>query len=151
MMILGYRSDVRIATSKKNYQKLKEHVKEYLQKHDKNYNLLESCDVMLNNEEICYFGWDHIKWYDGCEGFEHIAAIESGLDYLEENDMSFTFARMGENYDDYEERNNDAGEENFRGYIPYPSVIRKFDDIDLKQELDNMKFIDKNQDLEVAI
>ena len=33
-------------------QKLKEHVKEYLQKHDKNYNLLESCDVMLNNEEI---------------------------------------------------------------------------------------------------
>jgi len=58
---------------------------------------------------------------------------------------------MGENYDDYEERNNDAGEENFRGYIPYPSVIRKFDDIDLKQELDNMKFIDKNQDLEVAI
>ena len=39
---MGYRSDVRIVTSKKGFEKLKEYVEKYLKEPSAKYNLLEA-------------------------------------------------------------------------------------------------------------
>lgn len=70
---MGYRSDVRIMTTKK---------------------------FKAENDYAVYFGWNWLKWYDG---YDSVDAIESGLNHLRDKNMSFRFARIGESYDDYEE------------------------------------------------
>ena len=44
---MGYRSDVRIVTSKKGFKVLDDYVKKYLREHDKNrnWNLLKRPDI----------------------------------------------------------------------------------------------------------
>ena len=87
---MGYRSDIRIVTSKKGYEVLKEFVKKYLEEKDldtKEYNLLECLEVKAEDKEQIYFGWNSIKWYDGCEGYEDVDAIVQGIDHLGENEI----------------------------------------------------------------
>lgn len=60
---------------------------------------------------------------------------------LEENDYSYRFARLGEDYDDYEEKyyDSDSDKEN---YLEFPSVLREFEDeyiIDLMKVNDNLE------------
>lgn len=101
---MGYRSDVRIITTKKGYNELKKYVDAYLKNREIDYNLLDNCDVFKHGNEEYYFGWDNVKWYENYEGFEDVDAIESGLDFLANNGYSFKFSRMGESYEDYDER-----------------------------------------------
>ena len=51
----------------------------------------------------------------------------SGLDYLEENNYSYRYARIGENYDDYEEKYFESDEEEEQD-LEYPSMTRYFED-----------------------
>ncbi len=149
MMILGYRSDVRIATSKKGFNILNNYVEERMKElNKKDYNLLNYLDINKENKGVCYFGWDSIKWYDGCEGYEDVDAILEGLDKLEEKDISYHFARIGENYDDYDEFNYDGDdEEGLETYVPYPSMTRYFDDEDIAVQME----ITKEPELEETI
>ena len=119
---MGYRSDVRIVVTKEGYKKLEKFVNEYIQEQ---YNILNNKDIEKITEEYHYLGWNHIKWYEGINGYEAINAIMKGLDYLAENDFSYRFARIGEDYDDIEERSFDSEEEE---YLEYPSILREFDD-----------------------
>ena len=124
---MGYRSDVRIVTSKQGFEKLKEYVEKYLKEHNEKYNLLENLDTDIKNDNECYFGWNSIKWYDFDAFYEHVRAIMHGLDRLQENEYSYRYAILGENNDDYEEQyyeGNRDGEE----YLEFPSLIREFDD-----------------------
>lgn len=122
---MGYRSDVRIVVTKEGYKKLEEFVENYLKGIEiaKQYNLLNHKDIEKVTEEYHYLGWNYIKWYEG--DYEDVNSIVKGLDYLAENDFSFRFARIGEQYDDIEERNFDSEKE---GYLEYPSILREFDD-----------------------
>ena len=74
---MGYRSDVRIVTSKKGFKKLNDYVKNYLKDKNEDYNLLEHLDFKVENSYEKYFGWNGIKWYDGCEGYEEVTEIIS--------------------------------------------------------------------------
>lgn len=58
-----------------------------------------------------------------------------GLDYLRDNEYSYRYARIGENYDDYEEKNIDGDND---GYLEYPQLERYFDDdsFDLTNNVD---------------
>lgn len=124
---MGYRSDVRIATSPKGHKVLKDYVKDRLDKLNKtNYNLMESCDVEVKGKYTHYFGWNSVKWYDGFDGYEEVDAIMDGLNYLEEQNLSYRYARIGESYDDYDEMSYDGEEDND---LEYPSMIREFDDM----------------------
>lgn len=125
---MGYRSDVRIVTSKEGFEKLQEFVENYLKEKKVNieeYNLLNLLDVESKGKEQCYFGWNSIKWYDFCDD-PQIDAIMNGLDYLEENEYSFRYMIIGENLDDIEERYYDGEKEDID--LEYPSLIREFDD-----------------------
>lgn len=124
---MGYRSDVRIITSKEGFEKLKEFVENYLQEHhSEDYNLLKECDIKEEDKEQCYFGWDYIKWYED-DDYAEIDAIMKGIDYLGENEYSYRYMRIGENYEDCEQRDYDGDKDN-GVCLEYPSMIREFDD-----------------------
>lgn len=122
---MGYRSDVRIITSKKGFEELTNFVKKYLGEIDCKYNLLDNLQINEDRGDQIYFGWDYVKWYEGCEGYEDITAIENGLDHLSTKGYGYRFARIGEEYTDYEERCDDGDDEDWLDWI---YVTRKFDD-----------------------
>lgn len=121
---MGYRSDVRIITSKEGFEKLKEFVKNYLKEHNEEYNLLEECDIKKQGKEQYYFGWNYLKWYDG---YVDVDSIMQGLKYLEENEYSYRYMRIGESYEDIEEQSYD-GDKDKNIYLEYLSMTREFDD-----------------------
>ena len=130
---MGYRSDVRIITSKKGFNELNKYVKDYLSKldHDE-YNLLDNLKFKAENDYSVYFGWNWVKWYSS---YESVDAVESGLQHLKDKDMSFRFARIGESYDDYEEDSYESENEEEQD-LDYPSMIREFDDSYVIAEMD---------------
>lgn len=124
---MGYRSDVRIVTSKKGFEKLSEFVINSLKEQKinvKEYNLLEDLDIKVEGKEQIYLGWNYLKWYDG---YPEVDAIMEGLNYLSENEYSYRYMIIGESYDDIEEQSYD-GEKDKDVYLEYPSMIREFDD-----------------------
>ncbi len=130
---MGYRSDVRIITSKKGFNELNKYVKDYLSKLDfDEYNLLDNLGFKAENDYSVYFGWNWVKWYSS---YESVDAIESGLQHLKDKDMSFRFARIGESYDDYEEDSYESENEEEQD-LDYPSMIREFDDSYVIAEMD---------------
>lgn len=126
---MGYRSEIRIITSKEGYEKLNEFVEQYLKDTEED-NLLKECDIKNIGKEQCYFGWNDIKWREN--DFKDVDAIMEGLNYLGENEYSYRYMRMGENYDDIEEQFYD-GEKDEDIYLEYPSMIREFDDEYIKE------------------
>ena len=63
---------------------------------------------------------------------------------LEDEDISYHYARIGESYDDYDEQSYDSTEG--QDYIPFPSLIRRFDDDEIKREMSaNFNKINKNE------
>ena len=137
---MGYRSNVRILTTKKGYEELKKYVEEHVNEFKKNnlkegtianymdcdFNLLNQTDIsnLSSNKSQIYIGWNDLKWYNG---YEDVDAIMAGLNHLEENNFSYRYARMGESYDDYEEQYYESEIEEEQD-LYYPSMIRGFDD-----------------------
>ncbi len=135
---MGYRSDVRIITSKKGFNELNKYVKDYLSKLDHDdYNLLDDLKFKAENDYSVYFGWNWVKWYSS---YESVDAIESGLQHLKDKDMSFRFARIGESYDDYEEDSYESEYEEEQD-LDYPSMLREFDDSYIIEEMDRVNSV----------
>ena len=135
---MGYRSDVRIITSKKVFNELNKYVKEYLKNlNHEDYNLLDDLKFKAENDYSVYFGWNWVKWY---QGYESVDAIESGLQHLKDKDMSFRFARIGESYDDYEEDSYESENEEEQD-LDYPSMLREFDDSYVIAEMDKINSV----------
>lgn len=122
---MGYRSDIRIITSKDGFERLKEFIKEYLKDNKEDYNLLEECDIKEEGKEQCYFGWNYVKWYE--HSYPEVIAIMEGLNHLGENEYSYRYMRIGESYDDIEEQFYD-GKKDENIYLEYPNMLREFDD-----------------------
>lgn len=124
---MGYRSQVRIITTKKGFDELKKFSDNYLKTDNeyKEYNLMDAFDVDKSTKDIHYFGWDWVKWYEG--SYKAVDAIMDGLNHLEDNNISYKYARIGEEYDDFEEQSFESDDE-AEPYLEYPSFIRDFDD-----------------------
>lgn len=143
---MGYRSDVRISTTKKGYKELRNFVADYLKNHKRQDgteypNLLDMVDIQEENSRQVYLGWNNLKWYD--DDFIDVQAIMKGLDYLENHDLSFSYARMGESYGDYDRKFNDGKDIEEGNYLEGPSINWSFDD-DYTEYL--MHENDKNKD-----
>ena len=145
---MGYRSDIRIITSKDGFEKLKEFVKNYLKEHNEDYNLLEECDIKQEGKKQCYFGWNYVKWYEN--DFKDVDSIMEGLNYLGENEYSYRYMRIGEDREDYDEQFYDADRES-EPELEYPNLIREFDDeyvLDLIKETQEMNHDNKEENKE---
>lgn len=129
---MGYRSDVRIITSKKGFDKLKNYISEYLKENKSDDNILDYLDAKKECKNFVYLCWDNIKWYDE---YISVEAITKGLDDLEEKGYSYRISRFGEEYGDYEESYFD-GEKDKNSNIPFAWFERKFDDDHIDKEID---------------
>ena len=135
---MGYRSDVRIITTKKGFNELNNYVKKYLkEKGNDDYNLLDNLKFKAENDYAVYFGWNYLKWY---EGYDSVDAIVDGLNHLKENNMSYRFARLGESYDDYEEESFESELEEEQD-LDYPSMLREFDDSYVIEEMNRINSV----------
>ena len=117
---MGYRSDVRIITTKRGYDELRKFTDKYAK----------------------YIGWNSIKWYEyGGSDYEDVNAIMEGLQHLKEQDLSYRYARIGESYDDYDEHYYESENEEEQD-LEYPSMERYFDD---EYVIDNMKSVEEKE------
>lgn len=123
------KSDVRIVTSKKGFEVLKNFVENYIKEHSEEkdiINLLEKIDLKYENSKQCYFGWNEMtNWNEYFN--KSVGAISNGLMELEEHNYSYRFYRLGEDKEDYEEYHYDATREGEQD-LEYPNIIREFDD-----------------------
>lgn len=146
---MGYRSDVRIITSKKGFDELKKFTDNFLEEKNWKYgNLLDDSMMIHENKFSKYFGWDSIKWYDYIDGYEDVSAIMDGLKHLEENDLSYRFARLGESLDDYEEFSYESDNEDEQD-LEYPCLSRQFDDNYTIENMMEYDDYDNQEEMEV--
>ena len=125
-----YRSDVRIITSKKGYEKLQKHVEKYLKDKKEDYNLLENSDLRYVSSKGVLIGWNSIKWYEWSD-YAEVDSIMDGLNKLKDDDYSYRYARIGESYCDLEEdyydsRSNDEDFDADIDIICYSFFIKLF-------------------------
>ena len=103
---MGYRSDVRIRTTKEGYEIMKEEIDKYLnEKVEDNLdytpaNLVKHTDNTDIDGNVVTMDWNYIKWYDF---FPEIMAVINALGILQEKDIDYQFMRVGEDLDDIEE------------------------------------------------
>ena len=112
---MGYRSDVRIRTTKEGYEVMKNFVEKYIKENIKedelkgyDYNLLNSAEITEAEDSIT-LDWTYLKWYDGI--FKEVDAVMNSLDILSDKNIDYQYMRIGEEIDDIEERwsiNNDS-------------------------------------------
>lgn len=123
---MGYCSDVRIVMRKKDYPKFSKYVEDYIAEKQAQYNLMENIDVKEEGTQTIYIGWNYLKWY---EEYPEVQAVYEAFNKFRDEGLSFTFARIGEDYADYEEDYNSND-------LPFPQLMRYFDDTQITAELD---------------
>ena len=138
---MAYRSDVRIVVSSKGYEELKKYVSDNLPPDLKQYNLLDNTDLKLLRKDQIMLGWNAVKWYEYAD-FEEVDSIMDGLDSLKDKNYSYRYVRLGEQFDDIDEKYVD-GESDKDIFLEYPQVERYFND--------DLFIIDvnKNEEMEV--
>ena len=129
---MGYRSDVRIIVSKNGYKELEKFVDKFLKEKNEDYNLLKETDIFKQSKYTTYLGWNSVKWYE--YSYNDVDSIMQGLHYLKEKGMSYRYARIGENYDDYDEHYYESENEEEQD-LEYPSMLREFEDEYVMSEL----------------
>lgn len=130
---MGYRSDVRIIVSKNGYKELEKFVDKFLKEKNEDYNLLKETDIFKQSKYTTYLGWNSVKWYE--YSYNDVDSIMQGLHYLKEKGMSYRYARIGENYDDYDEHYYESENEEEQD-LEYPSMLREFEDEYVMSDLD---------------
>lgn len=107
---MGYRSEVKIATTREGYDRMCEHV-DALSEGLGASPLMGSCrkpDFFEESGGCVVFGWDYIKWYEGL--LADVDNVADALSEIDECGIPYEFCRIGESWDDIEFRascNND--------------------------------------------
>lgn len=123
---MGYCSDVRIVMKKKDYPKFNKYVEDYIAEKQAKFNLMKHIDIKEEGTQTIYIGWNYLKWY---KEYPEVQAVHEALNKFNDEGLSFTFARMGEDYEDFEVDNNNYD-------LPFPQLMRYFDDTQITAELD---------------
>ena len=96
---MGYRSDVKYVISFNDKEQCANFAAVMKMKGDENY--AEAMKDWIFDDHLIRFGVEGWKWY---EGIPIISAHEALLDEAIKMDGSYLFYRVGENFDDIEER-----------------------------------------------
>ena len=122
------KSDVRIVTSINGFEMLQQFIESCINKNADDSsvkNLLKDCFQHKNHKQ-CYLGWNEYSNWDGF-GDKNSEFIMEGLRFLEENNYSYRYYRLGEDKEDYDEHHFDSEKEGEQD-LEYPNIIRQFDD-----------------------
>ena len=99
---MGYRSDVRIATTRDGYDRMCRFV-DAASKDRKSYQLMgmrRQPEFYDEHDGCTVFGWDSIKWYEG--SLPDVTVVCNALGELDKAEVPYEFCRVGESYDDIE-------------------------------------------------
>lgn len=99
---MGYRSDVRIATTREGYDRICRCVDE-LSQGSGIEQLIGTKVSPPHFEEYAgsvVFGWDFVKWYVGA--LDDVTNVTKALSELATHGIPYEFCRIGENWDDVE-------------------------------------------------
>ena len=132
---MGYRSDIRLRTTYKGYNVIKEYVENYLSNLIENYNYFDNCDFIDKENNEITLSWNYFKWDNTKNGEK---AIYSGLKILEKLDISYHFARIGEDITDVEEKFNHSRKNH---NVDSLTLIRMFDDYKLTRRLHYLDYV----------
>lgn len=108
---MGYRSEVRIATTREGYDLMCDRIDFISEGHD-SYPLMGSerqPEFFDEENGTVVFGWDNIKWYAGL--FCDVTNVVEAMGELEEQEIPYEFCRIGEDWDDIELRTSGENDE----------------------------------------
>lgn len=106
---MGYRSDIRIRTTKEGLEIMKKFVEKYIKENVSedaqglDWNLLNSAEITEIGNSIT-LDWENIKWYDGIDGYQDVDAIMNSLNELSDKNIDYQYMRIGEENDDIDEK-----------------------------------------------
>lgn len=118
---MGYRSDIRLIIKKSSLGKL-------IQEDSKIEEIIEDADINKTYGILLYLGWDDVRG-------KVVDTLSDALYSISNEEISYRLTIIGENLEDIEEQSYTAKEdENLN--IPFPSIIRTFDEKDLERQMD---------------
>lgn len=118
---MGYRSDIRLIIKKSSLEKL-------IQEDSKIEEIIEDADINKTYGILLYLGWDYVRG-------KVVDTLSDALYSISNEEISYRLTIIGENLEDIEEQSYTAKEdENLN--IPFPSIIRTFDEKDLERQMD---------------
>lgn len=105
-------------------------------------DIIKSADINKTYGDIVYIGWEYID--------EPTAElIENSMYELEEQDLSYRLTIIGEYDEEIEEYHHTSLNDEEKN-IPYPSVIRSFDEKDMEEQLNGYNnYINKTTNKEM--
>ena len=126
---MGYRSDVRLVVSREGYKELREFVKKeamrWAEPDGYSWDMIEIADSIKfkDNGDQVMICWQAVKWYEG--SFKDVDIIMAGIRLLRDKGYSYSFSRIGEDYDDIEEYHYEG---ELDQEVDWPWICRYFDD-----------------------
>ena len=118
---MGYRSDIRLIIKKSSLEKL-------IQEDSEIEEIIENADINKTYGILLYLGWDDVRG-------KVVDTLSDALYSISNEEISYRLTIIGENLEDIEEQSYTAkDDENLN--IPFPSIIRTFDEKDLERQMD---------------
>lgn len=128
--------DVRLIT-KKEAIKLFENINNVILR-----NIISSADIKQEYGDIVYLGWNSLN-------SNSVTLLEASMIDLEDQELSYRLTIIGNTLEEIEELYYTAIEDDKKN-IPYPSVIRTFDEKDMEEQLKGYNnYINKIADKEM--
>lgn len=121
---MGYRSDVRVIIKTNSLEILKQY---FSKQEDYLKDLIEKADIHKTVADITYLGWNEIK-------ADMVDTIEDSMMELGNNKKSYRMTTIGENMDDISSIEYTT-DEDYKHFMPYPSITREFDEKDIETQL----------------
>ena len=127
---MGYRSDVRLVTTKDGYEELEKYIKEQLEKGNDEYlyNVLEESDFREETKHFVFVGWDSVKYNQ--ESYE---LLNTALEEIGEKGFGYSLVVNGEEIGDVQDISVKDKQKN---YITMPAIFCNFDDRYTMKELE---------------
>lgn len=115
---MGYRSDVKLITTKEGWEKIDKAARKAagVTDEDTPYLTDSTCWTLICDGKYVLAEWYDIKWYEGYD--DEVDAVMRTLGRLDSLNIPYHFLRVGEEYGDVQVMDGDAGWEDEHADMP---------------------------------